>query len=76
VSKGNDGFGSIVGLEKSLLEVVGLSRDPDRLLRVVGSVLILTLLLQRQILVEGKKRKELQTKKKKKLILITKLQIK
>ena len=48
----NDSFGSIIALEKAFLEVVRLSWNPDGLLRVVGSHLILSLHLHGEKLKE------------------------
>jgi len=51
----NNGFDAIVALEETFLEVVRFSWNPDRLLGIVGTQLVLTLHLHGQELFNGKK---------------------
>ena len=51
----NNGFNAVVALQETFLEVVRLGRNPDGLLGIVGTHLVLTLHLHRQELFEKEK---------------------
>ena len=50
----DNGLGAIVALKETLSESVIISGDPDRLLGIVGTQLVLTLHLHGQELFNGK----------------------